>query len=137
MTVVAGLTDGKHSLRPAGKSSFHREPWRPTQVRTGMYGYLKHCNNSVPLLCSYLGVTPPIATHESSQREKEVTVTLMEELRRQNTFESGEESRTRYVISSTNNTACKCPSHACYTNYCIKVNRFVAEAIYRFLGIAG
>jgi poly(A) polymerase len=42
-----------------------------------------------------LGVTPPIATAESSEREKEVTVTLMEELRRQNTFEAEEESRTR------------------------------------------
>ena len=46
-------------------------------------------------LASYLGVTPPIATAESSEREKEVTVTLMEELRRQNMFESEQESRTR------------------------------------------
>ena len=82
-----------------------------------MYGYLSVCNNLVPSLCSYLGVTPPIATHESSQREKEVTVTLMEELRRQNTFESAEESRTRYVTSSTNNVACRCQSHPCYTNF--------------------
>ena len=44
---------------------------------------------------SYLGVTPPISTDESTPKEKEVTVTLMEELRRQNTFESEEESRTR------------------------------------------
>ncbi|KAF8272098.1 Poly(A) polymerase central domain-containing protein [Lactarius quietus] len=43
----------------------------------------------------YLGVTPPISTSESSEREKEVTATLMEELRRQNTMESEEESRTR------------------------------------------
>jgi poly(A) polymerase len=40
-------------------------------------------------------VTPPISTAESNEREKEVTVTLMEELRRQNTFESEEEARTR------------------------------------------
>jgi len=42
-----------------------------------------------------LGVTPPISVIESSLREKEVTVTLMEELRRQNTFESEEEAKTR------------------------------------------
>ncbi|KAF8231409.1 Poly(A) polymerase [Tricholoma matsutake] len=46
----------------------------------------------------YLGVTPPIATAESSEREKEVTITLMEELRRQNTFEAEEESRTREIV---------------------------------------
>jgi len=47
---------------------------------------------------SYLGVTPPIAIAESNEREKEVTVTLMEELRRQNTFESEQESRTREIV---------------------------------------
>ncbi|KAG2033642.1 Poly(A) polymerase central domain-containing protein [Suillus americanus] len=41
----------------------------------------------------FLGVTPPISTAESTEREKEVTATLMEELRRQNTFESMEEAR--------------------------------------------
>ncbi|KAJ6560277.1 polymerase [Mycena capillaripes] len=46
----------------------------------------------------FLGVTPPIATAESNEREKEVTVTLMEELRRQNTFESDEESRRREIV---------------------------------------
>jgi len=46
----------------------------------------------------YLGVTPPISTDESTPKEKEVTVTLMEELRRQNTFESEEESRTRELV---------------------------------------
>lgn len=43
----------------------------------------------------FLGVTPPIATTESNEREKEVTVTLMDELRLQNTFESEEEARRR------------------------------------------
>ena len=43
----------------------------------------------------YLGVTPPISTNESNDREKEVTVTLMEELHRQGVFESAEESKTR------------------------------------------
>ena len=43
----------------------------------------------------YLGVTPPISTSESNPREKEVTVTLMEELRRQGIFESEEESKRR------------------------------------------
>jgi poly(A) polymerase len=46
-------------------------------------------------MSSYLGVTGPISTEESNEREKQVTATLMEELRRQNTFESEEESRTR------------------------------------------
>jgi poly(A) polymerase len=45
--------------------------------------------------CSYLGVTPPIATSESNDEEKAATITLMEELRRQNAFESEEESRLR------------------------------------------
>jgi poly(A) polymerase len=49
----------------------------------------------------YLGVTPPISTSESSEREKEVTATLMEELRRQNTMESGEEARKRCVHLTT------------------------------------
>ncbi|KAI0068543.1 poly-A polymerase [Artomyces pyxidatus] len=46
----------------------------------------------------YLGVTPPISTSESSEREKEVTASLMEELRRQNTFESEEEAKTREIV---------------------------------------
>ncbi|KIK53275.1 hypothetical protein GYMLUDRAFT_49451 [Collybiopsis luxurians FD-317 M1] len=46
----------------------------------------------------YLGVTPPISTAESNEREKEVTLTLMEELRRQGTFESDEEARTRELV---------------------------------------
>ncbi|KAI0353126.1 poly-A polymerase [Trametes cingulata] len=46
----------------------------------------------------YLGVTPPIAVTESTPREKEVTVTLLEELRRQGTFESEEEAKTREIV---------------------------------------
>ncbi|KAG1735694.1 poly-A polymerase [Suillus paluster] len=46
----------------------------------------------------YLGVTPPISTAESTEREKEVTATLMEELRRQNTFESVDEARLRETV---------------------------------------
>ncbi|KAL0950111.1 hypothetical protein HGRIS_010109 [Hohenbuehelia grisea] len=46
----------------------------------------------------YLGVTPPISQNESTEREKEVTATLMEELRKQNTFETEEESRTREIV---------------------------------------
>lgn len=45
-----------------------------------------------------MGVTPPISTMESNEREKEVTMTLMEELRRQNTFETEEEARTREIV---------------------------------------
>lgn len=44
---------------------------------------------------AYLGVTPPISTAGPSKREDEVTVTLMQELRDQNRFESEEEARTR------------------------------------------
>ncbi|OJT05410.1 Poly(A) polymerase pla1 [Trametes pubescens] len=46
----------------------------------------------------YLGVTPPIAVAESTPREKEVTVTLLEELRRQGTFESEAEAKTREIV---------------------------------------
>lgn len=46
----------------------------------------------------YLGVTPPISQSESSEREKEVTVTLMAELRRQNTFESEDEAKMRELV---------------------------------------
>ncbi|KAH7916225.1 poly-A polymerase [Hygrophoropsis aurantiaca] len=46
----------------------------------------------------FLGVTPPISSGESSEREKEVTATLMEELRRQNTFESVDEARNREIV---------------------------------------
>ncbi|KAH9938099.1 Poly(A) polymerase central domain-containing protein [Fomitopsis serialis] len=46
----------------------------------------------------YLGVTQPISTNESNEREKEVTITLMEELRRQGTFESEEEARSREIV---------------------------------------
>jgi len=46
----------------------------------------------------HLGVTPPISTHESNDREKEVTVTLMEELHKQKMFESEEESKTREIV---------------------------------------
>ncbi|KAG8219004.1 putative poly(A) polymerase [Butyriboletus roseoflavus] len=46
----------------------------------------------------YLGVTAPISTAESTEREKEVTATLMEELRNQKTFESVEEARTRESV---------------------------------------
>jgi len=46
----------------------------------------------------YLGVTRPITTAESNPREKEVTVTLMEELKRQGTFENEKESRTREIV---------------------------------------
>ncbi|KAJ7663187.1 hypothetical protein DFH06DRAFT_1189561 [Mycena polygramma] len=43
----------------------------------------------------YWGVTPLISVAASSEREREVTITLMEELRRQGTFETEEESRRR------------------------------------------
>ncbi|KAF7965677.1 hypothetical protein HWV62_9107 [Athelia sp. TMB] len=46
----------------------------------------------------YLGVTPPISTSESNEREKEVTLTLMEELKKQGTFESAEAARIREVV---------------------------------------
>ncbi|KAJ7065706.1 polymerase [Mycena amicta] len=46
----------------------------------------------------YLGVTPPISVAQSSDREREITVSLMDELRRQNSFETEEESRRRELV---------------------------------------
>ncbi|TCD67511.1 polynucleotide adenylyltransferase [Steccherinum ochraceum] len=46
----------------------------------------------------YLGVTQPVSIAESNDREKEVTVTLMEELRRQGTVESEEEAKMREIV---------------------------------------
>lgn len=46
-------------------------------------------------MASHLGVTAPISLNESDEKEKAVTVTLMEELRQQGQFESEEESKTR------------------------------------------
>jgi poly(A) polymerase Pap1 len=47
----------------------------------------------------FLGVTPPISTLGPNDRDRQVTDTLMEELKRQKTFESEEESRNRYVMT--------------------------------------
>ncbi|KAI0774546.1 polymerase [Fomes fomentarius] len=44
------------------------------------------------------GVTPPIVTTESTPAEKEVTATLLEELRRQGTYESEEEANLRETV---------------------------------------
>ncbi|KAG2343642.1 Poly(A) polymerase [Suillus weaverae] len=52
----------------------------------------------------FLGVTPPISTAESTEREKEVTATLMEELRRQKTFESVEEARLSVSFGEAGDT---------------------------------
>ncbi|THH28420.1 hypothetical protein EUX98_g5765 [Antrodiella citrinella] len=46
----------------------------------------------------YLGVTQPVSVAESNDREKEVTVTLIEELRRQGTYEAEEEAKTREIV---------------------------------------
>ena|SRR5438128_2593958 len=46
-------------------------------------------------LVRFLGVTPSISTAESTDREKAVTVTLMEELKKQDTFKSEDGARTR------------------------------------------
>ncbi|KAJ6529898.1 Poly(A) polymerase central domain-containing protein [Mycena vulgaris] len=46
----------------------------------------------------FWGVTPPISVAASSEREREITTTLMEELRQQNTFETEEESRRREIV---------------------------------------
>ena len=43
----------------------------------------------------FLGVTPPIAVSESTPKEKELTASLLEELRRQGMLESEEEAKTR------------------------------------------
>ncbi|CDO73813.1 hypothetical protein BN946_scf185015.g142 [Trametes cinnabarina] len=59
-----------------------------------MNDIMAHTNGTI----KYLGVTPPISVSESTPREKEVTVTLMEELRRQGTFESEDEAKLREVV---------------------------------------
>ncbi|TFK94256.1 polymerase [Polyporus arcularius HHB13444] len=46
----------------------------------------------------YPGVTPPIAVAESSPKEKELTASLLEELRRQGMLESEEEAKTRTIV---------------------------------------
>ncbi|KAJ7132442.1 Poly(A) polymerase central domain-containing protein [Mycena epipterygia] len=46
----------------------------------------------------FWGVTPPISVAASSEREREISTTLMEELRRQNMFETEEESRRREIV---------------------------------------
>ena len=51
--------------------------------------------NRLCFLPRCLGVTPPINTDESNEREKAVTITLIEELRKQGTFESEEETKRR------------------------------------------
>lgn len=43
----------------------------------------------------HLGVTPPIALNGPTQREQEVTDSLIEELRAQKTFESEQEAKLR------------------------------------------
>lgn len=45
--------------------------------------------------CSQLGVTKPITLAGPSEREIQATDLLMDELRKQNTFESEEEARIR------------------------------------------
>ncbi|KAJ7760082.1 Poly(A) polymerase central domain-containing protein [Mycena maculata] len=46
----------------------------------------------------FWGVTPPISVAASNEREREITTSLMEELRQQNTFETEEESRRREIV---------------------------------------
>ncbi|KAJ7181371.1 Poly(A) polymerase central domain-containing protein [Mycena crocata] len=46
----------------------------------------------------FWGVTPPISVAQSTEREREITTTLMEELKAQNSFESEEESRRREIV---------------------------------------
>lgn len=43
----------------------------------------------------YLGVTPPIATNGPTQREVEVTESLLAELKKEHVFESDEEAKLR------------------------------------------
>ena len=59
---------------------------------SGKYQKPEHISSRRP---GYLGVTPPISTNESNEREKEVTESLIGELRRQNTIESEEETIIR------------------------------------------
>jgi hypothetical protein len=52
------------------------------------------CSSTRP---AYLGVTPPISTEPPSERHKQMTETLMAELKAQGQFESAEDARLRYV----------------------------------------
>lgn len=73
-----------------------RTSWNRTK---GVYSISLHHPQSLLIMNfrteKFLGVTAPISELESNEREKEVTVTLMEELRRQGTFESEAEAKTR------------------------------------------
>ncbi|KAJ6587273.1 Poly(A) polymerase central domain-containing protein [Mycena sp. CBHHK59/15] len=46
----------------------------------------------------FWGVTPPISVAASTEREREITTSLMDELRQQKTFETDEESRRREIV---------------------------------------
>lgn len=43
------------------------------------------------------GVTPPMSTQLPTEHEKQISDSLIEELRRQKTFESPSETQKRYV----------------------------------------
>lgn len=83
--------------------TYQRFRWQP-KVTKGMKRMSKATSDNTHPRCSYLGVTPPISTSESTEREKELTVTLMEELGRQNMFESEEESQLRWVHAYSHHT---------------------------------
>jgi len=61
---------------------------------------------------AYLGVTPPISTDPPSDRHKQITESLMTELKARNVFESAEDARLREVVLS-------------------KLNQIVKEFVYR------
>lgn len=85
-----------HSRPSLSLSLCVRTSWNRTK---GVYSISLHHPQSLLIMNfrteKFLGVTAPISELESNEREKEVTVTLMEELRRQGTFESEAEAKTR------------------------------------------
>ena len=56
---------------------------------------------NMELATQYLGVTPPISTAMPTDAETSATTALLEELRRQNTFEAAEDTEKRFVVSFT------------------------------------
>ncbi len=76
---------------PTPTTAHHVSEWVSgfTQTASSPTSCVRHRSSKYP------GVTPPIAVAESSPKEKELTASLLEELRRQGMLESEEEAKTR------------------------------------------
>ena len=118
--LVSSLRIAPCCLRPSQLSRFHPvslhldalfwlpQTYHPIVINTHGYSRVCHCYyfNTRMRVNEYLctthrtyGVTPPISTNLPTKREELVTESLMLELKKQNTFESEEEARTRYALT--------------------------------------